>query len=68
MGDVDDERIAFPATNRVPHIQVVGRPVDLVQVDRARRVENANAISILFVLWTIWKGYGMYIARGIPGR
>ncbi len=39
-GHVDDERVAFPAADRVAHVGVVGRTFDLVQVDRSRRVRE----------------------------
>ena len=29
--------------------------------------EKAKKMWISSVLWTIWNGYGMYIARGTPG-
>jgi hypothetical protein len=48
------------------HVRVVGWRLDLVEMIVRAVLVNSYAIWILFVLWTISNGYGMYIARGIP--
>lgn len=41
VGHVDHECVRFPQANRVCHVCVVSRPLDVTQVDGASRLRNA---------------------------
>ena len=48
---LDDQRISFPAADRVAHVGIVGRALDLVQVDHATRVrERVGHVNLVRAL------------------